>query len=507
MAALALLFLVLCNSPVVFLVNPGFRTEITQIGLDYVRQVGVPVLVNELKSISIPDQSGSAHVPVIGGIDYSFTNIRLTQFSIASSALKTVASTGIEISLAGVSIAASANWHYSNHGWIHISDSGSADVSASDVSLTAVVNLGVDSSGHPTVSDKSCSFVIGNLDVHFHGGASWLYNLFADNIADGLKGSMEKSVCSAATNAINTEANKSLSTLPLLQKVSSDAEINLALTQPPIFNSTYMQTLHKCDFIYTPDPSDPPFQPPPLPPTNAIASFSMLSVWITDYVANTAGFVYQKAGVLKINITQSMIPSNPLFSLDTNSFKEFAPGLYSKYPNKALQILVNATSAPYINITSSFINFTAPGEAVFYVLVDNATKVEAFTLGVVMRATVRAALAKSGTQEIVTANATYLKSDISLVSTNVGDIKAASFEVLVNFVSHIVLIPKLNKYGATGFAVPVIDGVSFVNPVLMQGPGYVQIATNVSYTPSVHQAEKQFRYVHLDELKDEKEFV
>ncbi|XP_065839498.1 bactericidal permeability-increasing protein-like [Oscarella lobularis] len=319
---------------------------------------------------------------------------------------------------------------------------------------------------------------------------------------------MEKSVCSAATNAINTEANKSLSTLPLLQKVSSDAEINLALAQSPIFNSTFMQTLHKCDFIYTPDPSEPPFQPPSLPPANAVASFSMLSVWITDYVANTAGFVYQKAGLLQINVTQSTIPNSPFISLNTSSIKGFAPGLYSKYPNKALQVLVNATSAPYVNITSSRINFTAPGETVFYVLVDNVTKVEAFTLGVVMHATVFAALTKNGTQEIVTANATYLKSDISLVSTKVGDVKADGFENLINLMCHMVLIPKLNKYGATGFAVPVVDGVSFVNPVLMQGPGYVQIATNVSYTPSMSQTEKQYRYIRLDESKEnENDFV
>jgi hypothetical protein len=52
--------------------NPGFKTEITQTGLDYVRQVGIPILISELQNLNIPDQSGSTGSP-IGDIDYDLT--------------------------------------------------------------------------------------------------------------------------------------------------------------------------------------------------------------------------------------------------------------------------------------------------------------------------------------------------------------------------------------------------------------------------------------------------
>jgi lipopolysaccharide-binding protein len=96
----------------------------------------------------------------------------------------------------------------------HISDSGSCDVSVSSVSLSVSVVVGADSSGHPTVKASGCSLDIGHLDITFHGGArciiiiieigtkgltsffsfSWLYNLFSDNIAGSLKGSLSDQV-------------------------------------------------------------------------------------------------------------------------------------------------------------------------------------------------------------------------------------------------------------------------------------------------------------------------
>ncbi|XP_065830579.1 bactericidal permeability-increasing protein-like [Oscarella lobularis] len=476
------LFLSLLVSHGVVSVNPGFRIELSEKGLDYVRQVAMPILVKQLQNLAIPDQSGSAGTPV-GSIDYSLSDIKLTEFSIPSSSLTIVANTGVQVGASGVSVHLSGHWHYREHSWPHISDSGSCDVSASSISLSTVVGVGADSSGRPTISANSCSFNIGKLDIDFHGGASWLYNLFSGTIADGLKGSIEGSVCSAAKDAINTQGNKALATLPVEEKLTSNSEINFELIQAPIFTSSYLETLHKGEFLYIPHPStEIPFEPSPLP--TAAASNSMMTIWITDYIVNTAGYVYQEAGVLQINITQSMLPSGIPISLNTTSFKPLIPELYAKYPNEAMQLFLTSTSAPYINITSGFINVTAPGRLVAYVRVNETTLVNAFTLGLTMHATGHASLRRNGSQEMVIGNATYLRSDISVVASNVGHFEATSLEAAVNLLYQIGVIPLINKYGAAGFAIPSVDGVTFVNPVVAQGEGYIQISTDINYNPS-----------------------
>ena len=66
-----------------------------------------------------------------------------------------------------------------------------------------------------------------------------------------------------------------------------------------------------------------PYTPPTLPPVTD--NTSMLYLWLTDYMANTAGFVYQTAGALHYIITPSMVPPSLPVQLNTSYFKAIVP--------------------------------------------------------------------------------------------------------------------------------------------------------------------------------------
>ena len=51
-----------------------------------------------------------------------------------------------------------------------------------------------------------------------------------------------------------------------------------------------------------------PYTPPPLPPVEDVDD-KMMYLWVTEYIVNTAGFVYQSAGVMNYNITPNMVCS------------------------------------------------------------------------------------------------------------------------------------------------------------------------------------------------------
>ena len=56
------------------------------------------------------------------------------------------------------------------------------------------------------------------------------------------------------------------------------------------------------------DPEEYPFAPSPLPPVSGHDySEKMMYVWMTDYVANSAAVVYQKAGLMSYTITDDMV--------------------------------------------------------------------------------------------------------------------------------------------------------------------------------------------------------
>ncbi len=56
------------------------------------------------------------------------------------------------------------------------------------------MSAGMDAQGHATLKTTACSLDIGHLGITFHGGASWLYNLFDSNIAGAIKSSLQGQV-------------------------------------------------------------------------------------------------------------------------------------------------------------------------------------------------------------------------------------------------------------------------------------------------------------------------
>lgn len=61
----------------------------------------------------------------------------------------------------------------------------------------------------------------------------------------------------------------------------------------------------KGEFQSATAPKEAPFSPAPLPPDSKPAK--MACVWVTDYILNTAGLVYQDAGILNETVTPSMV--------------------------------------------------------------------------------------------------------------------------------------------------------------------------------------------------------
>ena len=59
------------------------------------------------------------------------------------------------------------------------------------------------------------------------------------------------------------------------------------------------------EFYAIAKPQEAPFTPTPLPAVNDTGK--MLYVWLTEYIADSAGFVYQQAGILNYNVTPKMV--------------------------------------------------------------------------------------------------------------------------------------------------------------------------------------------------------
>ncbi|XP_065185336.1 bactericidal permeability-increasing protein-like [Sycon ciliatum] len=458
--------------------SPGFRTELTQKGLDYIRSVGLPILEQEIGQITIPDISGDTD-----DTSYSLSSIRVTSFNIPTSSVAIVPGTGVTVAGSGATMTLHGNWHYRMDWWPHVSDSGTCDVSISDVSMSFTLTVGADAKGHATISCDACSANIGHMGIDFHGGASFLYNLFSSEIAGSIKGSVAPQICSAGKSAINTQGNAALESLPIIVAIDDNTEIDYGLIAPPAYdNVNFLETVHKGEFYLTKQPTEAPYVPAALP---AASQFDrMMYIWLTAYMADTAGYVYEQSGILHYTITPAMVPSSIPIKLNTESFKDIVPALYKAFPNMPINLAVNNTAPMTMNISETLITGLIPGTVQVLVQQPNGTEAEAFVLSALIHANATAWTHSNNSKVYVSAKAVYMFTELSLVSTNIGQFNVALLDVAVNALAGLGVIPFINSYTVPGIEIPIVDGVALVNPTLQLGQGYAVVATDFSYKPS-----------------------
>lgn len=116
---------------------------------------------------------------------------------------------GISLGLSSVSVSLNAHWHYRENSWPHISDSGTVDITVSGTSVATAIGC-TQNNGNAFLTLTSCTSNIGSVDLHFHGGASWLYNLFKDPIEHAVKNALNGQLCSIIKDELPGEQQQLL---------------------------------------------------------------------------------------------------------------------------------------------------------------------------------------------------------------------------------------------------------------------------------------------------------
>lgn len=297
-----------------------------------------------------------------------------------------------------------------------------------------------------------------------------------------IKGSLNSQLCGTIKDAVNSQGNEALQTLPVVEPIDDVSEINFALLEAPVFSSTYLDTAHKGEFFWIKNPTECPFTPATTPQTSSAST--MLSVWLTSYMADSAAFAYLQAGELTYTVYPDQVPTGFPLQLNTKSFQFILPQLYAFCPGCNMTLTLNATTPASLDISASTgLTFYIYGDMIVDVV--NATgTAEAFSLSTTIVCEGTVSLANVNGSEIISGNATFANVTIQLGETSIGTFDVSLLQDAVNLVCEYGLIPLLNSYINGGFAIPTIDGASFVNPVITFGERYIQIDSDVHYDPT-----------------------
>lgn len=312
--------------------------------------------------------------------------------------------------------------------------------------------------------------------------ASWLYNLFSGSIADTVKKQLNNELCSVLGTEMGV-ANTALAKLPTNVSLDSWVGINFELLAPPNTTASFLMTQHRGEFFPRHTPSVPPFLSAAFAVPDQLPR--MLYLFVSPYLAQTAGWAYAQTDRLTFKIEASDIPPGFPLQLNTSAFQLILPTMYKTYPNLPMSVIMNASDpVPFTPMVSpAGINVTANLEAAFAVQLPNGSAVPAFTLYTVTALNANASCSQNSSRSEPRFHfeLSFVRIEAALKWSGFGQFPPAVLTSLLEVIFNRMILPQINHAGAVGFPLPLLDGVALVHPEIVLTDGLVRIDTDVSY--------------------------
>lgn len=427
----------------------------------------------KLKTIKVPDISGKQRVSPIGKVKYSLSNMQIVDVGLPKSALDLVPGTGVKLSIGNAFLRMHGNWRVK---YLRIiKDSGSFDLNVNDLTITTTIAIKSDETGRPVVSSVNCAATVGSAKIKFHGGASWLYNLFRKFVDKAIRNALQKQICPLVANAVS-DLNPQLKTLNVLAKVDQYAEIEYSMVSSPTVSNSCIDFSLKGEFYNIGKHQEPPFSPAAfsLPPQIN----NMLYIGVSAFTINSAAFVYNTAGALSLYITDDMIPQASPIRLNTRTFGAFIPQVAKRFPGLMMKLLVKTVKNPVVTFEPNNVTVQATSTVTAYAIQPNTTLSPLFVLNLETSVSARVFVSGMRLAGAVTLN----KMALTLGTSYVGEFQVRSLDNIFQVVLKVVVIPQLNVQLAKGYPLPTLGKMKLVNTELQVLKDYMLIGTDVQFT-------------------------
>ncbi|NXT94785.1 BPI protein, partial [Anhinga rufa] len=441
--------------------NPGFVVRITQAGLDYAHQQGISVLEKELAQLKLPDISGDFRIRHVGKVHYEISRLDLRSFHLPYSRITLVPNVGLQVAISNAFAEVDGDWRVKIH---FIRDHGSFDLKVENIYIKINLKLGSDASGKPTIDTSDCNTRISNVRVLFSGKFGWLYNLFHSAIESRFRKILENEVCRNVVNSVRSELQPYLQTLPVTARIDAmtgTAGIDYSLVAPPTVTAQSLDVDLKGEFFSLEHRSTVPF--PPLVLTLPPDHDRMVYFGASSYFFNTAGFAYHTAGVLVFEITDSMIPKDIDFHLNTSTFSAFVPQLEMMYPNMMMKLRLSAPSTPFLNIGPEGLSLKPVVDIQAYAILPDSSLAPLFLLSLV-----------SNVSAVINMKSSHIAGNLNVgrygggavQGGGWGDTSVRTLQSIMNIVASSILLPRLNERLEKGFPLPLPDRIQLYNTLV-----------------------------------------
>ncbi|XP_043836729.1 BPI fold-containing family B member 3 [Dromiciops gliroides] len=326
---------------------------------------------------------------------------------------------------------------------------------AAEVNVSSRVALGVSPKGTPILIVKSCSTLLGHI------------NLLSGLLPAPLFGVVEQTLCKVLprllcpiVDSVLQVVNELLGSVLSLVPIGALGTVEFTLATLPLISNQYIQLdinpLVKSvagDLIDLPEPPKPIKLPPKEDHTSQVT--------VPLYLFNTVFGVLQTNGAMDIDITSELVPGS--IPMTTTALSGLVPkALESLPPDQPLLITLRVKKAPEFMLKTGKASVSIPESIEVFVHHSQGTRESLFSLNSVL--TLSAQLATSATKLHVSLSLERLSA--KLVSSYSANFDGSLLEEWLSDVVRSVYVPKLNVDLEVGIPLPKILNINFANAAL-----------------------------------------
>jgi len=464
---IVLVFIICCNC------QTTLKALATIDAIDGIKDALIPVVEPYLLQTPIPDTSGSED-----GVSYDISNIKITTFDFGDADLTLEPSSGLSILLSSATCQLTMDWSYHT---VIVSGHGSA---IDDLTMTINVELTlVEDQGHLSAQVSDVSVDVTDITITLHGGNSWFYKIMVDIFHSKIQSIIQNVIQQQLSQSVNTMITNYALAAPTTYDFGNGLIFDYSLTQNPIVYDNFTETDHIGAWSLN-SVNTCTFSAQPIP--EVLGWYRTLTFLLSETLFDCLGYVLYMNG-LQTQVTPSDIPSNSPVQLNTgnDNMKKLLPNLYEYYPNSPMYLEITVIDPPVTNIETT--NFTLALKLNINVTVmDNQSViVPAFDMLVDTWITSGAGIDINDENiTIITGQVTGETHNVSVLSSDIGNVNVNSLYDLVSFFIRFGVLPTLDNMGDKGFPIPNMPGLTFIFPEIFLEDGFLRASTDFLFNPS-----------------------
>ncbi|XP_025912519.1 bactericidal permeability-increasing protein-like, partial [Apteryx rowi] len=305
---------------------------------------------------------------------------------------------------------------------------------------------------------------------------SWLYNLLAPVLQGPLRLELNKHLCPELHRGIR-RLEDVLENVQVSAQLDPFAAIDYSLLQRPEITAEHGDVSIKGEFFGVGWHRQSPFSAAPV--LLPAAREPMLLLGVTEFVANSAAFVYFTAGALRWTVTGDMLPRRFPLQLRTKRLGLFSPQLQELYPDQPMELHLLARRQPLLSCHPDGLRLALFGSAEAFVVLPNATRVPAFLLDIDANVTGKPILTASR----IGGSVSLVGLSVAQVESHVGPLEVKSLENLLNFGLRVFGVPLANRKLRAGFPLPAVRRLRLLDPHVTLQEGFALVTTDLQYEP------------------------